>query len=217
MAKSRAVLSEEGTAPGAAYWSAPRLFLGETIYILGGGPSLRLLDVSRLAGKRVIALNTSWEVKPDADVLLAPDRRWWRWNKGKVDGFRGALRITTQPEAPKGVHLMRYGGRGGFSLEADRLNGRNAGMQGINLAFHLAGPSGRAVLLGFDLKTDAAGATHWHDGHRIATDPAQYQNEMIPEFETMVEPLKAAGFEVLNATPGSALECFGKVKLWRVL
>lgn len=214
MSKTGAAPSDEEAAPDR-FWSAPRWWAGQTAFILGGGPSLRRVDLAPLADRRVIALNSSWELMPGADVLLAPDRRWWRWNKGKVDGFRGRHRITTQPKAPAGVHLMEYGGRGGLSPDPWKLNGRNAGHQGINLAVHLG--ASPIVLLGFDLKTDAAGATHWHAGHRIPTDPAQYASEMIPELETLVEPLKALGVEVLNATPGSALECFGKVKLWRVL
>lgn len=209
---------EAGAAPDSDLWSAPRLWPGETVFILGGGPSLRTVDVSRLAGRRCIALNDSWKLIRDADVLLAPDRRWWRWNEGaKLAGFRGQRKVTTQRKPPNGVLLMQYGGRGGLSLDPWCLKGRNAGHQGINLAYHLAGPTGRAVLLGFDQKPDEAGATHWHEGHRIPTDPAQYQGEMTPEFETLVEPLRDVGFEVLNATIGSALECFPKIKLWRVL
>jgi hypothetical protein len=88
-------------------------------------------------------------------------------------------------------------------------------VQGINLALHFGGA--RAVLLGFDQKAAEGDRTHWHAGHRIPSDPADYAATMIPEFESMVAPLAAAGLEVLNATPDSALECFPKIKLRRVL
>lgn len=205
---------DQGAAPDHAFWSAPRLWPGETIFLLGGGPSLQGFDATKLAGRRVIALNSSWALMPDADVLLAPDRRWWRWNKGKI-GFRGDHRITTQPEAPAGVHLMEYGGREGLSADPWCLKGRNAGHQGINLAVHLG--AARIVLLGFDQKPAEDGRAHWHEEHRIPSDPADYANTMIPEFETLPAPLATLGVEVLNATPGSALECFPKIKLWRVL
>lgn len=212
MIETGAAPVEAGAAPGI-FWTAPPLFPGETVFILGGGPSLEGFDAIKLAGRRVIALNNRWKLKPDADVLLAPDRRWWRWNKGKI-AFRGPLKITTQPAAPPGVLLMEYGGRGGLSASPSCLNGRNAGHQGINLAVHLG--AARIVLLGFDQKADERGRTH-DDPHRIPTDPADYAQTMMPEFETLIAPLARLGVEVLNATPGSALECFPKIKLWRVL
>jgi len=40
---------------------------------------------------------------------------------------------------------------------------------------------------------------------------------MLPKFPTIVEPLRGAGVEVLNATPGSALTCWPMESLEKLL
>ncbi len=51
--------------------------------------------------------------------------------------------------------------------------------------------------------------------HITATrNVGDYANDMLPNFPTLIEPLKARGVEVVNCTPGSALTCFpmGKIE-----
>jgi hypothetical protein len=62
--------------------------------------------------------------------------------------------------------------------------------------------------------------THWHAGHpnwTPATQEKALKEVFLPWFASLVEPLKAAGVEVLNATPGSALTCFPMATLTEVL
>ena len=99
---------------------------------------------------------------------------------------------------------------GGTGLEADSgglRHGSNGGYQAINLAYHFGVK--RIVLLGYDMT--ANGATHWHKGHpttKIDEYRRTLEFAMLPKFPPIVEPLKAAGVEVINATPGSALKCW---------
>ena len=61
-------------------WSVPRAWPGETAYIVAGGPSVAWQDLGLLRGRRVIAVNSSWEAVPWAAILLFADLRWWQAN-----------------------------------------------------------------------------------------------------------------------------------------
>ena len=101
---------------------------------------------------------------------------------------------------------------GGLEQCSDGVRtGRNSGYQCINLAFHLG--VSRIVLLGYDMRCDNSGRSHWFGDHPHPTKSTVYQQVMVKHFETLVKPLKARGVEVINCTPGSAIECFPKVPL----
>ena len=61
------------------------------------------------------------------------------------------------------------------------------------------------------------GQTHWHGGHPTTHTKTVYENAMLPCFETIVEPLRERGVEVVNCTPGSALDVFQKLSLDQAL
>jgi hypothetical protein len=189
-------------------WSVPREWAGETAYLLGGGPSLANIDVRSLPG-RTIAINNSWAIRPDADVLYFCDAAWWQTHGDAVKaGFRGKYISSIGDIHDEMVKRLRNGGPTGLDLRPEYLrHGANSGYQAINLAVHFG--ASRIILLGYDMKTDG-NKTHWHEGHGV--DPAIVQHgiekRMLPQFGALVEPLKAAGVEIVNATEGSALKCF---------
>lgn len=220
------------------WWTVPREWSGETAFILGGGPSIGSVDVSRLPG-RIIAVNNSWELRRDADVLYFCDADWWerkansRFNKRPKspdldsyptnaatirEHFKGKYIVTISDARGPELRRLRILPRQGLNPQAlstkpDHLAfGSNGGYQAMNLAALFG--AARIVLLGFDLRVekDAAGKivrTHWHQGHG---HPPGVQDAkltgMRKHFARLVEPLKAAGVEVINASVGSALTCW---------
>jgi len=54
-------------------WTAPRIWDGGECFILGGGPSLRVEQVSSLQGHRVIAVNQAYKLGNWIDVLFFGD------------------------------------------------------------------------------------------------------------------------------------------------
>jgi len=189
-------------------WSVPREWVGETAYILGGGPSLASVDVRSLPG-RIIVINNSWLLRPDADVLYFCDLAWWQAHGAAVKaGFRGEYIASIGDVHDEAVKRLRNGGPTGLDLRPDNLrHGSNSGYQAINLAVHFG--AARIVLLGYDMKTDGD-KTHWHEGHGVEAAIVQHglEKRMIPHFDALVEPLKTEGVEIVNATEGSALKCF---------
>ncbi len=195
-------------------WTVPRLWPDEAVFLLGGGPSLASFDLDRLRGRRVIALNRLWERAPWADVLYFCDQGYWCKYRDKIAaGWQGGHVVTiskaqaSQPGEPR-IRNLRKTGNEGLDTNTGCLRGNNSGHQGINLAYHLGAK--RIVLLGYDMKVDGT-KTHSHDGYGPRVTPAIVQrrlDRMLSRIGTLVAPLAAAGVEVVNATPDSAITCW---------
>lgn len=194
----------------------PRLWPGETVVCIGGGPSLAASDVDAVRGRaRVIAINDAYKLAPWADVLYAADRKWIDWHDG-VPGFAGPkYSLDSQDPTPRADwNVLRNTGPLGLELDPTGLRaGHNSGFQAINLAVHLG--ASEIVLLGYDMGLAADGRQHWfgdHPDHRLSPYP-----QMRAAFESLVEPLFALGVKVANCSRRTALTVFPCVSLDDVL
>ncbi len=208
------------------FWLVPPEWAGETAFLLAGGPSLRGFDASVLRGRRVIAINNSWELAPWAAVLYFCDMKWWTWHGDRVSSEFEGRYIVTPAFTDSRVKTIKLTGGAGLETDPAALrNGHNSGYQAINLAYHFG--VRRIVLLGYDMRVikrtldvhgiphDALGRfttlTHWHSGHpRMSAEHVQHNIEksMLPKFPSLAEALAKTDVEVINATPGSALKCW---------
>lgn len=189
--------------------TVPRQFAGETVAILAGGPSMTREDAMFCRDHaRVIAIKDCIELVPDAEVLYScghDGRRWWQRYGDGLSAYQG-LRYTLDPAAVKWASVLKNTGEMGLETSPDGLRtGRNSGYQAINLAVHLGAK--RVVLLGYDMQP-SGGRHHWFGETSIP--PYEMFQRCFP---TIVEPLKAIGVEVLNATRSTALTCFPQVRL----
>jgi len=194
--------------------SVPRLWPGQTVAILASGPSLVADDVARViaAGLPIIAIKEAQRLAPAADVLYACDARWWRHFGPSLTGFAG-LRYALE-ETPY-AQTLRNGGYTGLDLDPTALRtGKNSGYQAVNLAVHVG--AAKIILLGFDMQPGKTG-DHFFGQHRYPGSVPPAYRDFREMFATIVEPLRAADVEVLNATPGSALEAFPIVSLEEAL
>jgi hypothetical protein len=189
---------------------------GETVFIVAGGPSVRKQNLELLRGRRVIAINSSWESVPWADVLFFGDSRWWfdHW-KVCLRVFKGRV-ITCAPGVAKNprVTCLRKASPPGYRPSAEPVAGlsedrhfvtmkRTSLTGAVNVAAHLG--SRRQVWLGVDGGVDKKGRTHHHKPHRWPQKPGCWE-EQRKDIAAMVEPLKARGIEVINASPGSVYD-----------
>lgn len=203
------------------WWQAPRIWPGETIFVLGAGPSLRYVDLSRLRGRRVVTVNYAG-LYPAADALVfvdhLPHRADW---PGFLDG---GLNITTAEGYGAGVLRMANTGARGLETWPQGLRiGAGSIHAAANLAWHLSGPGGRTVLLGADLDYEPAEdggppLTHY-DGRRLGRrdDRPAYRRRWIPHLEHLAERIAAEGGALLNATVGGALDGVERVALGDLL
>lgn len=191
----------------------PRLWPGSTVVCLGTGPSLTQADVDACRGRaRVIAVNDAYRLAPWADVLYAADYKWWRIHQG-VPTFAGrkfsimADGIQIAQQEYRDVHILRNTGRDGLELEPNALRtGLNSGYQAINLAVHLGAST--IVLLGYDMAPAADGRRHFFGDHPAPLQRYSKFADFLRHFDTIAEPLAAAGVRVVNASRQSALTVF---------
>ena len=201
------------------YWHVKREWKNEIVVILGGGPSAVAASHSFLASFRVITINDSFRLYPAADILYFCDLCWWEKRQQEVwNNFQGERLVTLENDIP-GVLRLRNTGSVDLETEPDGLrHGSNSGYQAINLAFHMG--ARRIVLVGFDMRIVAETA-HWNTDHVMQQNEAGFaltlRQVMLPKFETLRTPLEAAGVEVFNATPNSALTVWPYVPLREAL
>tara|TARA_R110000803_G_scaffold173942_1_gene236602 strand:+ start:409 stop:1209 length:801 start_codon:yes stop_codon:yes gene_type:complete len=199
------------------YSTIQKKFEGETVYIIGGGPSLKKFDFRQLIGSRTIAINKSLLFYAQADVLYWTDVRFYLWHKNEVDNYKG-LKFTLKAgsQYTDDINILKKGKA--YGIEKDRqtlAHGNNSGYAAINLAYHLGAK--RIVLLGFDMGSNGV-ESHFHDGY--PTRPAgdkMYQDKFLPGFKQLKAELKDSGVIVLNASPYSKLTTFPKITLEQAL
>jgi hypothetical protein len=204
------------------YWSVPRIWEGQSCAIMAGGPSMtqEAADAVRAAGIRSIAINNSYLLAPWADILYFCDKRWWEWHHKRQEfkEFAGVMVTLDNVElsscAPQ-IKRLKNVGRLGLSLKPGEVfNGSNSGYQAINLAVQLG--ARRILLLGYDMGSRGK-KTHWHGGHPVSTPESVYRSLMIPAYSGMKKRTLDLGVEVINATPGSALQEFPIMELNKAL
>lgn len=189
-------------------WRIEPDWLGETVVIAAGGPSLTAAQLEMVcrAGCRLIVVNNAWQLAPWADLLYACDRTWWQHYRPAFTGDKA----TASPEAAFDFGARWVRGRKGAALSSDPeviALAANGGHQAANIAALRTGFEGRALLLGFDMKPGAGGLKHWHGSHAGRLDRGMPYGKWIKHFEEAADSLPPS-FSIINCTPGSALPCF---------
>jgi hypothetical protein len=182
-------------------WSVPPEWAGEACFIVAGGPSVLRQDLSLLAGRRVIVINSAYQAYPAADFLFFADVRWYRLHIAAVKKFAGRVVTCSFCDVPPVLKLNRRNPPG-LHDDPTCLTMRNTSLQGaINLACHLGVTL--QVLLGADGGPAADGRMHHHAPHPWPQRARCFEIQR-DDLATTLAPLKARGVTVLNASPGSA-------------
>lgn len=194
----------------------------ETVAVIGGGPSLTQQQVDACRGKcRVIAINDALRLAPWADIHYFCDQKWWEWHHEKdwYQAFHG-LRVTLENETlvarePALKSLRNWNNHNGsreMPVVSDNasgvITGANSGYQCVNLGMHLG--ARRIVLLGIDMRNitvDGQEKDHWFGRHPVPNAQSIY-HQMILEYRKLPVELAKRDVEVINCSPGSALDCF---------
>lgn len=194
------------------YRVQPVLWPNATIVVIGGGNSVRELDLAPLldSGVPIVGVNNAYKlVRPD--VLFFADSRWWRWNKDAVNLDYCGYRVVTASGANLDERLQRVRREYNIALaeQPNAVTGPDSGSMAINLAYHYG--ASRIILLGFDMRfTD--GRAHWHEDYPVPTPESNYVELFAPTYPPMIQALADRGVEVIRSTP-SALEFIPEVPL----
>ena len=208
-------LTPDASVPPAP---VPRRWPGETVAVLGNGPSLAVEDVSALAGAavRIIAVNDSWKVArragAEAALLYAADAKWWDHHKGAsgflgerwTQDYNGGL-AAAKRWGLRAVRCRETSGRLSFDPAAIG-SGFNSGFQALNLALLFG--CRRILLLGFDCQS-TGGRKHWFGNHAAHLNQINLYPLWVEAFEAAAQQLRQiGGVEVLNCSRETALACF---------
>jgi hypothetical protein len=187
---------------------------GQTVAVLASGPSLtqqqlHAVSAARKAGKcKAVAVNATALALAHFDMVYAGDFLFWKHYIARIRQAQPNAELwTVDRNAAERFQLNHIKGVNQPGLGAGnhiRLGG-NSGYQAINLAVLLG--AAKVLLLGFDMHAPA-GRKHWHDDHPHPMTQNQCFEEWLHKFEKLATDLEGEGIEVLNCTPGSALDCF---------
>lgn len=189
---------------------------GETVAILASGESMSKGVVNAVigAGCKTIAINRTVELAPHADMLYAGDGPFWQVHQGarmftgrKVSLFAEGSSSRRSLLPPDDVMMLKNTGITGFDPDPSALrSGKNSGYAALHLAAHTG--ARRVLLCGYNM-----GGRNWHARYAVPlrnTKPEQYA-VWRPLFGQLAAALASLGIEVLNVTPGSALDAFPMV------
>ncbi len=193
------------------YWIPGLIFKDQTVAVLASGPSMsrEVADSTREMPR--IAINTTYQLARDADIFYGADALWWREYEDDLRDLPG-LKVSIEsnrgvhPNCPDFVRVMRWGGNNGFDDRPGYMrSGTNSGCQAVHLAATLGAK--KILMFGFDMH-----GMHWHGKHPmpLANPNDHAHRRFIKQFALLAPELKQRGIEVINCTPGSALECFNK-------
>ena len=198
---------QNGSKIKHTYAKIEPIWQGQTVYLIGGGPSLKGFEWNRLNGKKTIAINKALKFYPNADAVYWTDGRVYTWFEKEINNFKG-LKYTIRPKAySTEVNLLRRGKKFGLETANDRLaHGNNSGYAAINLAIHLGAK--RIILLGYDMGSTSEGS-HFHDGYPVnATSAKIYKDQFLPGFDILKNEIKGKKIQIFNACPTSNLKAF---------
>lgn len=170
-----------------------------------------------------MAVNDAYKLLPFADALYACDGRWWDLHKGCPDFVGEKWSSHDETFNKKIERARRYGlklirGERGDRFSFDRSYIRyagNSGFQAVNLVMHFG--ARLIILVGFDMRL-VDGKQHFFGSHPGSMLPIREDIVMNwrRRFSEAAKHLPH-GIEIINATPGSALDCFPQMSLLEAL
>ena len=200
-------------------WSIQPDWQGETAFIVAGGTSVKDLDLSKLRGRRVIVVNSSYESYPAADILFFADVRWFEEHKKEEAFWAFKGRRVTVSRTIKDVEgrplldrLTRYPQPGLASDRSGAIAHRTSLQGAMNVAAHKG--VARIVLLGADMRRGADGVSHHHKPHKWKNRKGDVTWDVqMTQLVSVVEPLEKLGIEVINVSPISRIPWWPKMTL----
>lgn len=191
-----------------------RAWNGGSVILIANGPSLTSAQVNTARNiwaegrAHAIGINDAYRIAPWVDALYACDPEWWHVHIKAVRDTNIVSLYCQDEETCDRYGLWWTPGKhkAGLSTAASCIHyGRHSGFQALNVAFHLG--ARRIMLLGYDCRTHN-GMTHWFGDHPGVLHQKSSYDGWAAAYADAVPMLRAAGVEVFNCTPNSAITAF---------
>ncbi|NCD07760.1 MAG: DUF115 domain-containing protein [Spirochaetia bacterium] len=192
----------------------------ETAVIIGGGPSVKDINLDLIKDKFVIGTNAAFYFGDWVDVCFFIDCRFHRDNEEALNKFPNRIITTCSTlKNKKGIEHYNKCEKCAICYHKDKLaqpeKGKNTGATAINLAIRLG--KKRIILIGYDMQV-VNGQHNYHNYHKHRPRDNIY-DVFLPHFEKISKSLPK-DVEVINANLKSALPYFKKQKIediiWKV-
>lgn len=196
---------------------------GSDVVVVASGASASELAprLPRSGAVRVLTVNLSFRLFPDADLLYAADTGFWQWYSdarqfagvkvapdARASVYCRALEIV---EIPKDVQGRRHDAMIFDQPGVIGCGGGNSGFQAVNLAVNLG--ARRIALVGFDYC-----GSHWHADHppTLRNPTADQLKRWRGHMDAAAPAIAARGVEVENLSERTALKAYPHVAPERV-
>lgn len=205
-----------------------KIWVGETVFIIGGGPSLIGFDFTPIKNRKIIGINNSYRFGSWVDVCWFGDLKWFNWHKKELKTFSGTIAHCNSKSFIKRLKWMIPYERGnplGIDTRENMVSwNRCSGLSAINLAYHMGAST--AVLLGFDMKHNGK-QRNWHKDHKEEcslshSDPMKdcadrRYRHYLSSCKHIKKDADRLKFRIINANPDSAIQEFEKMTLNKFL
>lgn len=191
---------------------------GETVFIIAGGPSVAQQNLELLRGRKIIAINSSYERLegygvpgftdkpphlPHVDLLIFGDGHWWTAHKQKAGRLDCPIVTVAQNVKDERVTKLTQLRPPAFSHAPTALTQRATTLSAAINAAALKAPGGRIVIIGADGQFGEGGQRNHHSPHNRRHKDGCWDRHH-DDLQKIVAPLTALGIPVINASPGSA-------------
>lgn len=193
------------------HWVPTRDFDGRTVAVVGSGPSLRTTPLGALRGTRFIAVNSACipmrEYATADDVLYFTDNAWNENRPGLAAAWPGVVITANRNVKIRLQNAVRYIDVTALStrmgVRADYSQASSS-----HIAASLAADMGarKILLVGMDCRS-VNGASHGIDNYP-ACDDFLFTNRFLPGWAGLAPAFERLGVDVVNVTPGSAIEWY---------
>ena len=195
-------------------------FFGQEVFIVGGGYSIKGMNIDYLHDKNTIAVNDAYKILPNATALFWCDTSWCGRELDGLKAHKAEHRFQARFHANVvdesivvcgGASLLRRSGTHGYDPNIDHVMGNNSGTHSLNFAVNLGAK--RIYLVGFDMKLDPhTNETHWHNHHSLVVRPGIYSKSFVPSITALGKGIRDANIdvEIINCSKTSAIQCFKK-------
>jgi hypothetical protein len=177
------------------------------LFCIASGPSLTAEDCAVVAksGKKICAVNNSWQMFLRCDYIYAGDYKWWvaYHNKITIEAERWSSAISANR-----MYGVKYHPVTGAAY--------NSGMRAIQFGAFIGYKT--IALLGYDCSLK--NGLHWHGAHtgpRLRNPTELKMKKWHSQFASIKPQLKKQGVVIYNCSRYTELGCFEKKSLEEVL
>lgn len=192
----------------------------DTISVIGGGHSFRLVNRAKIPGL-IITANEGGVLLPRVDHAVSMDRKW---SEHRIDLLRARMNRTwLRRSAVQNIDWTADGDwlrifdcdhtTVKFSEDPQCLNGTNSGTCALNLAYLLRPRD--LFVFGFDMCRDKNDNAYWHPPYpwskpQGGTGNTRYA-EWAAEFNEIAQAFASIGTRVINVSSTSRIICWRRV------